>query len=112
MGRVELGHFVVIGNSGFPGGLRMDWAGRDGNGFAVRNVFQPVEFANWGELWWAVRRRCEIAGLEMIGQRMMEDRGGGVPIVVEVRRMRVAEQWRKRRRRRWVLGRHLEVASG
>lgn len=24
----------------------------------------------------------------------------------------LAEQWRKRRRRRWVLGRHLEVASG
>jgi len=65
----------MIGNCGYPDGLRFTWRGRvDWN--------QPSEFVKWEHLHWALERRLEFAGLRMMAT---EKAGDNIKLLVQRR---------------------------
>lgn len=97
VGQVRLGWYILRMTSGRIG-LLMEWKGKV-------DVFQPSEFMDWGELIWAVRRRCAQAGLRASGIRCEwpgeRDRKGSrvTGIWAEVSRLTGPERRWKRLRR-------------
>jgi hypothetical protein len=62
IGRLRVGWYVLTRVSGHPNGLLMEWAGRG-------HVLQTREFFRWEEVWHAIEKRCEMAGLEASAPR-------------------------------------------
>jgi hypothetical protein len=80
IGAARGGWYVLASNCGFPGGILMNWRGRLG-------VFQPIEFLCWRDLWRAIQRRAEIAGLEALALASgREEVDGYYRLWVEVQR--------------------------
>lgn len=58
IGRVRLGHYMFLGNCGFPNCMVMEWRWRT-------HVLQSFEFRNWRQVERAVEKRLAIAGLRL-----------------------------------------------
>jgi hypothetical protein len=80
------------------------------------DVFQPIEFLEWRELWEAIERRCLLAGLEASAPRCgtgwerwdrWSDRAREIEIWVEVKRA-ADRRWKRLRRlvrNEWLIAR-------
>lgn len=101
VGLLTTEHYIERGNSGFPNGFKMFWAGRQ------TNFFEPREFRSWPEVKAAVVRRLLMAGLHLeswaVGwpprrrQTMWHGKVRELEILGEVRRASVRFYKRNRR---------------
>ena len=88
IGTVKLDHYVTMANCGFPRGLRLNWVHR-------ADWCQPWQFLNWEDLQGAVRRRLNLAGLELVAMASRVQRRYG-EIVLRV----LVVRWRRRKLRK------------